>query len=230
MSGDDGLTDDIDSPALSKRPATVEAPEVWAHMCQKNVSRSCSVTRGSSPNCLSTVRSGSSATQRTDIRKTGPRIVPCWTRQTVPSGTEYQLKEGHLDGVSTTSALEVGINIGGVDGTVLMGYPGSRQSFWQRIGRSGRGTRDALSVFVPSHSTLDQYILQHPEYVLEEDHESAVVDLDNNPVYLQQLNCAAQELPSHAMMQRISEARNDWNVPSSTADVRATSKDHSTAA
>jgi len=82
-----------------------------------------------------------------------------------------------------------------------MGYPGSRQSFWQRIGRSGRGTRDALSVFVPSHSTLDQYILQHPEYVLEEDHESAVVDLDNNPVYLQQLNCAAQELPSHAMMQ-----------------------------
>jgi len=101
-----------------------------------------------------------------------------------------------------------------------MGYPGSRQSFWQRIGRSGRGTRDALSVFVPSHSTLDQYILQHPEYVLEEDHESAVVDLDNNPVYLQQLNCAAQELPSHAMMQRISEARNDWNVPSSTADVR----------
>jgi len=111
-----------------------------------------------------------------------------------------------------------------------MGYPGSRQSFWQRIGRSGRGTRDALSVFVPSHSTLDQYILQHPEYVLEEDHESAVVDLDNNPVYLQQLNCAAQELPSHAMMQRISEARNDWNVPSSTADVRATSKDHSTAA
>jgi len=59
-------------------------------------------------------------------------------------------------------------------------------------------------VFVPSHSTLDQYILQHPEYVLEEDHESAVVDLDNNPVYLQQLNCAAQELPSHAMMQRIS--------------------------
>jgi len=50
-------------------------------------------------------------------------------------------------------------------------------------------------VFVPSHSTLDQYILQHPEYVLEEDHESAVVDLDNNPVYLQQLNCAAQELP-----------------------------------
>lgn len=76
-----------------------------------------------------------------------------------------------------------------------MGYPGSRQSFWQRIGRSGRGTRDALSVFVPSHSTLDQYILQHPEYVLEEDHESAVVDLDNNPVYLQQLNCAAQELP-----------------------------------
>jgi len=77
-----------------------------------------------------------------------------------------------------------------------MGYPGSRQSFWQRIGRSGRGTRDALSVFVPSHSTLDQYILQHPEYVLEEDHESAVVDLDNNPVYLQQLNCAAQELPT----------------------------------
>ena len=110
-------------------------------------------------------------------------------------GTEYQLREGVLDGVATTSALEVGINVGGVDGTVLMGYPGSRQSFWQRIGRSGRGTRDALSVFVPSHATLDRYILEHPGYVLESEHESAVVDLENNPVYLRHVACAAQELP-----------------------------------
>jgi len=224
MSGDDGFTDDIDSPALSKRPATVEAPEVWAHMCQKNV-QSLLFCDSRKLTELSVNRAKRFISDPKNRYQGRPDLASYHAGHGKQSrrGTEYQLKEGQLDGVSTTSALEVGINIGGVDGTVLMGYPGSRQSFWQRIGRSGRGTRDALSVFVPSHSTLDQYILRHPEYVLEEDHESAVVDLDNNPVYLQQLNCAAQELPSHAMMQRISEARNDWNVPWSTADVRATS-------
>jgi len=196
MSGDDGLTDDIDSPALSKRPATVEAPEVWAHMCQKNV-QSLLFCDSRKLTELSVDRAKRFISDPENRYQGRPDFASYHAGHGKQSrrGTEYQLKDGQLDGVSTTSALEVGINIGGVDGTVLMGYPGSRQSFWQRIGRSGRGTRDALSVFVPSHSTLDQYILQHPEYVLEEDHESAVVDLDNNPVYLQQLNCAAQELP-----------------------------------
>jgi len=174
MSGDDGLTDDIDSPALSKRPATVEAPECGRICARRTSSRSCSVTRGSSPNCLSTVRSGSSATQRTDIRedRTSHPTMPDTANSPVGDGvpTQRRTTRRRLDDECPGSRYQYRRR---VDGTVLMGYPGSRQSFWQRIGRSGRGTRDALSVFVPSHSTLDQYILQHPEYVLEEDHERA---------------------------------------------------------
>lgn len=79
---------------------------------------------------------------------------------------EDRLKSGHLDGIVSTNALELGIDIGSVDATVLTGYPGTRQSFWQQLGRSGRGLSDALGVFVAHYSSIDQYILDHPEYLL----------------------------------------------------------------
>ncbi|WP_222918143.1 DEAD/DEAH box helicase [Natrinema sp. SYSU A 869] len=180
----------------SKRPATVEAPEVWAHCCYHGV-----------PSLLfcDSRKQTELAVGRARKYLKNPTVPYRGTAELAAynaghgkqsrRGTENRLKSGALDGVATTSALEVGIDVGGIDGTILLGYPGSRQSFWQRIGRSGRDERDALSVFVPSHSTLDQYICRHPEYILEEDAESAVVDLENNPVYLQHLRCATQELP-----------------------------------
>ncbi|MFA9518068.1 DEAD/DEAH box helicase [Halopenitus sp. H-Gu1] len=187
---------DIDPAPLTKRPASVEAPEVWAHLCHNDVQSL--LFCGSRKLTELAVDRATSFLRSTDLSAPGATDLEAYNAghgKKSRRSTEHRLKKGILDGVATTSALEVGINVGGVDGTVLMGYPGSRQSFWQRLGRSGRDTRDALSVFVPSHSTLDQYILHHPEYVLEEDHESAVVDLENNPVYLQHINCAAQELP-----------------------------------
>lgn len=108
---------------------------------------------------------------------------------------ENRLSSGELDGVISTSALELGIDIGSMDATVLAGYPGTRQAFWQRIGRAGRGTTDSLSVFVPESDAIDQYILNNPEYVLEENVEDAVVDLSNNPVYAKHVLCAASERP-----------------------------------
>jgi DEAD/DEAH box helicase domain-containing protein len=108
---------------------------------------------------------------------------------------ENQLNGGQVDGVISTSALELGIDIGSMDATVLAGYPGTRQSFWQRIGRAGRGTSDSLSVFVPSNDGIDQYILNNPSYVLEDNVEDAVIDLSNNPVYSKHLLCAAAERP-----------------------------------
>ncbi|WP_276275025.1 DEAD/DEAH box helicase [Haladaptatus sp. QDMS2] len=192
---DSGLEDSGWTP-LAKRPATVEAPEVWAHLCAGGV-QSLLFCPSRKLTELAVDRGKNFLREANPLADDLPALEPYNAGHGKESrrATEYQLKKGLLDGVATTSALEVGINIGGVDGTVLMGYPGSRQSFWQRIGRSGRDEREALSVFVPNHSTLDQYILHHPEYVLEEDHESAVVDLENNPVYLQHVNCAAQELP-----------------------------------
>ncbi len=110
-------------------------------------------------------------------------------------GTEHQFKNGQLDGLASTNALELGIDIGSVDATILTGYPGTRQSFWQQIGRSGRGESDALSVFIARADAIDQYILDHPEYVLGEAIEDAVIGLENNPVYAQHVLCAAHEQP-----------------------------------
>jgi len=109
--------------------------------------------------------------------------------------TEYQFKHGHLDGVTSTNALELGIDIGSMDATILTGYPGTRQSFWQQVGRAGRGEADALSVFVAGADAIDQYILDSPEYVLGDAIEDAVIGLENNPVYAQHVRCAAQERP-----------------------------------
>ncbi|KYH24803.1 ATP-dependent DNA helicase [Halalkalicoccus paucihalophilus] len=109
--------------------------------------------------------------------------------------TEYQFKNGQLDGLTSTNALELGIDIGSMDTTVLTGYPGTRQSFWQQVGRSGRGDSDALSVFIARADAIDQYILDHPEYVLKDGVEEAVIGLENNPVYAQHVLCAAHEQP-----------------------------------
>lgn len=204
--GEDGSDSGWNS--LSQRPATVEAPEVWAHLCYNDVPSL--LFCGTRKLTELAVNRATAFVQSSDLFYRGIPNVEAYNAgygKHSRRATENQLKEGLLDGVATTSALEVGINVGGVDGTVLMGYPGSRQSFWQQLGRSGRGTRDTLSVFVPRYSTLDRYILHHPEYVLEEDPESAVVDLTNNPVYLQHINCAAQELPlTHADTERFGGA------------------------
>ncbi len=197
--GEDGGSGDGDDEANwrpSKRPATVEAPEVWAHCCYHGVPSLlfCDSRKGTEL----AVGRARDYLETPSLPYGGGADLAAYNAghgKKSRRSTENRLKSGALDGVATTSALEVGIDVGGIDGTVLLGYPGSRQSFWQRIGRSGRGERESLSVFVPSHSTLDQYVLNHPEYVLEEEPESAVVDLENNPVYLQHLRCAAQELP-----------------------------------
>ncbi|WP_440991972.1 DEAD/DEAH box helicase [Haloarchaeobius baliensis] len=118
-------------------------------------------------------------------------------------GTEYEFKTGQLDGVTSTNALELGIDVGSMDATVLTGYPGTRQSFWQQVGRSGRGTSDALSVFVARADAIDQYILDNPEYVLGDAIEDGVVGLENNPVYAEHVRCAAHEKP-------LTEADREW--------------------
>jgi DEAD/DEAH box helicase domain-containing protein len=106
---------------------------------------------------------------------------------------ENKLKNGELDAVVSTTALELGIDIGDVDVTIMDGYPGRRASFWQQAGRSGRGTNDALSFLVTRHDSIDQYIVNNPEFLLEEDVESAVVDLSNTNVPELHLLAAANE-------------------------------------
>ena len=129
--------------------------------------------------------------------------------------TEEALRSGRVDGVVSTTALELGINIGSIDATVLSGYPGSRISFWQQIGRAGRGTEEVLSIMVPFNSALDQYIVKHPDHLLGEPVEDAVIDLSNNYVYSQHLLSAAQELPltsedTEVLTERVKRAAEMW--------------------
>jgi len=108
---------------------------------------------------------------------------------------ERALSEGRLDGVLSTSALELGIDVGGLDACVLVGYPGSAMATWQRAGRVGRGGRESIVVLVAQPDALDQYLCDHPEELLARPLERLVLDPDNETVARQQLVCAAAELP-----------------------------------
>lgn len=108
---------------------------------------------------------------------------------------ENGFKSGDLDGVVSTTALELGIDIGDVEATIMNGYPGRKASFWQQAGRSGRGDSDALSVLVARHNSIDQYIVDNPEFLLEGEVENAVVDLGNEHILKPHLLAAANEMP-----------------------------------
>jgi DEAD/DEAH box helicase domain-containing protein len=108
---------------------------------------------------------------------------------------EARLFRGDLRAVLTTSALELGIDVGGLDVCVLVGYPGSLSSTWQRIGRVGRQDRDALVVLIAMPDALDQYLVAHPEEFFGGKFERAVLDPWNEIVSGQHLVCAAAEEP-----------------------------------
>ena len=108
---------------------------------------------------------------------------------------ERDLFEGRLQGVISTSALEMGIDVGGLDACILVGYPGSVMATWQRSGRAGREGRESLTALVALPDALDQYLLRHPEALVERPCERLVVDPANEPVGRGHLVCAAAERP-----------------------------------
>jgi len=108
---------------------------------------------------------------------------------------EAKLSSGELLGVVTTSALELGIDIGELDICILLGYPGTVMATWQRGGRVGRRQRDSLVILVGQEDALDQYFLRHPEDFFERGVERAVLNPANPVIMKQHLVCAAAELP-----------------------------------
>jgi len=108
---------------------------------------------------------------------------------------ERRLFSGELIGVSTTPALELGIDVGGLDASIIVGYPGTLASFFQQAGRAGRRDRESLAILVAVDTSINQYIMNHPEYVFGRPVERSVLDPDNPYVLAGQLRCAAFELP-----------------------------------
>ena len=108
---------------------------------------------------------------------------------------ERRLREGDILAVVATNALELGIDIGGLDAVICAAYPGSVAAMWQRFGRAGRRGSLAVCVLVASSAPLDQYLAREPEFLLGAPVEEARIDPDNVEILVQHLKCAAFEMP-----------------------------------
>ncbi|GAA5048012.1 DEAD/DEAH box helicase [Nocardia callitridis] len=108
---------------------------------------------------------------------------------------ETALSEGELLGAASTNALELGVDIAGLDAVVITGFPGTLASFWQQAGRAGRRTHGSLVLLVARDDPLDTYLVHHPEALLDKPVEATITDPRNPYVLGPQLLCAALEMP-----------------------------------
>jgi DEAD/DEAH box helicase domain-containing protein len=108
---------------------------------------------------------------------------------------ERRLFDGELLAVTSTNALELGIDVGDLNATVLVGYPGTIASTWQQAGRAGRTGQAALAILVAGSGPLDQFLMRHPAYLFDRSPERATIDPSNPYILLRQLLCAAYEMP-----------------------------------
>ena len=108
---------------------------------------------------------------------------------------EAGLRDGRVRGVVATNALELGIDIGGLDAAISVGYPGTIASTWQQMGRAGRRTGTSLSALVCSSAPIDQFLAAHPEYLFDSSPEHGLVNPDNLHVLINHLRASSFELP-----------------------------------
>lgn len=108
---------------------------------------------------------------------------------------EKGLRDGKIMGVVSTNALELGIDIGNLDVSIITGYPGTISSTWQQMGRAGRRSESSVSILVASSSPFDQFVINHPDYFFEASPESGLINPDNLYILVSHIKCAAFELP-----------------------------------
>ena len=108
---------------------------------------------------------------------------------------EQALFTGRLLGIASTNALELGIDVGTLDASILVGFPGTIASTWQQAGRAGRGSDQSLSVLVAYNDPIDQYLMHEPGYFFGRPVEEGVIDPENPYILASHLGCAAAELP-----------------------------------
>lgn len=133
-------------------------------------------------------QSGTNAGQRVSAYRAG--YLPGERRK-----LEQALKSGGLAGIVSTNALEVGIDVGGLDAVVIAGYPGTMVSTWQQAGRAGRRLDPSLAILVAFNDPIDQYYMRNPAAFLQSPCEEAFIDLENPYILAGHLLCAAAEAP-----------------------------------
>ena len=132
---------------------------------------------------------------------------------------EEGLRDGSIKVVVSTNALELGVDVGALDVAVLVGYPGSQASFWQRAGRVGRRSSASLVIQIARSEPVDQYLAQHPDYLFAAARERLGLDPDNLVLLSEQLKCAAFELPFHASEDGELEGEPEFGAAAHAADV-----------
>lgn len=108
---------------------------------------------------------------------------------------EHSLQDGSLRGVAATNALELGVDVSGLDAVIIAGFPGTRAALWQQAGRAGRSGSDSEVILIAAQNPLDAYLFDHPESLFSAPIEATVLHADNRYVVGPQLAAAAQELP-----------------------------------
>jgi DEAD/DEAH box helicase domain-containing protein len=108
---------------------------------------------------------------------------------------ENGLRSGAITGVVSTNALELGIDIGSLDVSIIVGYPGSIASLWQQAGRAGRSTGVSLTILVANSSAINQFLCAEPKYIFDRTPEAGIIDPDNLIIRTNHLKCATFELP-----------------------------------
>ncbi len=138
---------------------------------------------------------------RNDVREVTPSLaerITAYRAGYLPATRreiEARLKSGSLAGITSTNALELGIDIGSLDAVIMAGYPGTIVSTMQQAGRAGRGKGESIATLVGFHDPLDQYFMKHPDALFGGSHEHAIIDLSNEYITAGHAMCAAAELP-----------------------------------
>ncbi len=181
----------IDEASGARRSALTEASRLIAHLAEQGV-RSIGFTRSrrASELLALSARRELPGGLRDRVRTYRAGYLPEERRE-----LERRLADGELLAIASTSALELGIDIGSLDVAVLVGYPGTRAAMWQQAGRSGRRSGRSLAVLVAQDEPLDQYLVSHPADLFDRPAEDAVIDPSNPYVLAPHLLCAAREHP-----------------------------------
>jgi len=150
--------------------------------------------------CFARSRVGAEVIAQSAARTRGVGIAPYRAGYLASDrrAIEADLRSGEIRGVVSTTALESGIDIGGLDAAILVGFPGSLLSAWQQAGRAGRGDAPSLLIFMAGENPLDRFFLRHPEVFLGTTRERLAVPLANSRLRAGHMLCAAAELPLRA--------------------------------
>ncbi len=189
-----GETEDTSGETPVRRSATSEAADLLADLVAGGVQAVAFARSRAGVEALA-------ASARRSLAEVAPELegaVAAYRGGYLPEerrALERSLRDGTIVGLAATNALELGIDISGLDAVLLAGWPGTRASLWQQAGRAGRSGTRSLALFVAADDPLDTYLVHHPEALFGQSVEATVMDPDNPHVLAPHLAAAAAELP-----------------------------------